>query len=686
MADVLFYRLPAGMRTRYLKTLRPDCELLFGLNCMPASGTDGLFLWRPSLQRKAQMFAEPETVLAVDPFTLDCLVQGALELLIIGSVAWQVGKLYIKTLEEGEVKSYPVVDYVTGDPIYATFSKVSFRRINAKLFLICSNSRPPLVAELWKSAGVAKCYTVGSLIQTLHLEKISVDAKITSTSGNFPLISGIKAKGNYINSLSFFLNQIQLDLQIGPNNSSNKYEFWLEWRRASDGAVIAESNHFTSLPSYNRDQKTPLTFTFMRHAPLGSPTGSETYELHIVWTNYDTNNSLGFSLGVCGASGAGINYSDLKGVLSPAIQVADSVYLYLINLGLPPIVGYIYDPEEPSGFKQTPEPIGSASRNFLCLPTGKQTVVFGDAITLDFENEVNVGGVIKELVGSEAGLFISTDTSVVYIQNPVNPVPTELIPSRVDRVLPVATGIVFILGGRIVRLFSSESNAIEIPFPLHLPLPSSSFYESQSGALLFGWKGLDLMAVYFEGYGQWLLWRFDEAGGKKVLGVADGRVLFEDGSLWEFSWESEEQPYEVGLLALTSLLPERAVLRCSGVELEGRVYSEGNLLVGGLLRRSFLFALETGVPLRDWTKELPMSAFRAGEFPSVAIGTLSDPVEQIYRFSGVRAEDIGGEAGETVTVEGRRFLVALWIGADERKWRDSLLEGFYLHGYVQRRK
>jgi len=672
---------PSGLRQRYLKNLSPN-ELLFAVNCTPASSSGGLYLWRPQVDPSPMRDLLPwyATVLDATPFG-----DGLFILYSIGSADME----YLFVRNDG----YFLYGSIQGTNLV---TMATVRQVTSTMLLVCTDKYPPFYIEpdlSEPSGSFVPLYPVffGCLLDGFPqggerffffasaVAGTTNDAEILKLSLNPSLMTG--------KVVDWFIYSITVRLAYYSQSDTSKYAVRLKIRDRGTGTVYSSVNWVRSLPlAYHQLDVTravPVTFFFYEKIKLRD----------------DTDPSLGFKFDVIlsveniDTTGQAIVCYEVTSDpykpenLNPAVVYPGTYSPPIIQINPPPIVGYKED--------RSPSPVGGVAGSIIVLPTGRSTVAFGNPITFDFGNEVNVGGEVKQIEGMDNFAVISTSASTLAVSNfqsmsnGLTPTVTPLLPSSADYMKKTSQGIYLLFKGRLFRVH--QGGALEIPVVNEVFNAERITYIDDFGIVLLTGQNTELMLAYHELTGSWVYWRLDEVPDKpQIIEYNDGVMLLSDKKVYRFSLEQLQTSYQTAVYIISDYIPNLRRMKVMAAELIGDffVLNENNarFQITALDQMISAYAVEPlGTP---WHNTPPLHAFTAGGTGGLHIGPIpsySYPFKgQPLIFSETNTQDTNDAVTfqKTLFPEGRRFIIGLFISEDEKKDINNVLLGWRLYGQL----
>ena len=330
-----------------------------------------------------------------------------------------------------------------------------------------------------------------------------------------------------------------------------------------------------------------------------------------------------------------------------------------------------------------------ASSSYLVAPSTEDAVAIGDPVSLKFTNEVPLQGKVTDIRVSGSTAIVSTTAESYAVPLQEGAIaPTVILPSSYDRAIQTTSGVFILFKGRIFRVI--QNSGIEITSTVESYDADDMTYIDDYGILLLTRDGSEEMLAYAEAQGKWVYWRFDEiGGGVRAIEYNDGILLCSDGMAYRLSHEQLDTSYETALYVLTEPLSNLQKFAVQALELEGDLFvsDEQNAKISVTSfadNQSAYLVQQLGTP---WWNTPPFHAFSAGGTSgqhTVANPATTEPFQgQPTIFTAeLQGIDLGSTVYQTGSVfpTGRRFLIGINIGKNEKKSHWNLLLGFKLYG------
>jgi len=680
---------PSGLRLRQIKdlTLR---ELLYAVNCLPASSNQGLYLWRPKAVRSSELDIRifPDKKLE---YIAHCRVSDAIAVL-----------LKDKLLPTGDLRLVIVrPDPSTGTPVLLSsttlfpFSsgmvkEVQMYQVARNLLAIALDFYGLLIVELDNDTKYSDHYIAGGFLRAKELTHKIVVTAPAGVTGIVPTYIGYDQA--YIDispptPLPIFISTVEClgAKWLSYQSQSEDYEVFAEIRDPAGNVIATSAETYTALPGISSPSEVfvkgmPLTFSFYTSTFIKEWFDTPAYSIHLKIKNNDGTNNLQL-------------------VFATALwNKHERVYWFrysgstpFISIGGLPVCNF-YDP-----VKKRINRSGKvcATGSYIVCPSQSHSVAIGDPVTLKFHTEVPLKAQVTSMEAFNQEAVISTTAETYSLTLDFKePRIKSILPSKCKALLRTSSGIFALFKDRLFRIL--QGSAIEVASPLGIIDADRLAYIDDYGILLVIKNNADEMLAYSEYQGTWLYWRLDELGlPARIIEYNDGVILTERGTFneedlrfWKFTHiQDEDQSYEVALYLITDPIPELTKFQVQAMEIDGNllISDENNarVIVTSLSDNQSAYSLQNiGTP---WWTTPPIHSFLAGGVPSHFLGVSpvsSEPLRgQPIIFQGTQGTDISStDYQEGVFLTGRRFIIGLYISQDEPKEPNNYVLGFRLYG------
>ena len=668
---------PSGLRTRQLKDLS-ETELLYAVNCLPASPQGGLYLWRPQLdpQQGIKVIDSTHRLLAV------CRFRDGLAILH-GDPAYNQLRL---TLIRRNATGLYIPDSKYLSPFrQASIQEASMSQVGHSFLAIATDHYGLLLAEVSDDFVITDWYLVGGVWLALSRSKPGRSKNIAAglqlqAEDRLLWDTAVFSDLSSTDRVPVFITTVSYKVARRSDAPSDTYEIMFEVYKGTSPrtTLFTAPERYTSVATVSNSYKvvdlgTTITFSVYKKFNITSfVDGVEEIYLALRIYNRDTTNPLGLSFAAFseevrheglllqGFTDTDPIASDIGG--TPVCRVLDAVRNKTFRIGK----------------------VGT-SGSYIIAPSSEDTIAIGDPVSLRFSTEVPLQGRIFDIQASGSTAVVSTSAESYIVDLP-SASPKSLLPTAYDVAVPTSAGIFVLFKGRLFRIL--QNSAIEVATALESVEADHMTYIDDYGVLLLTKSGSEEMLAYSEYSGKWVYWRLDEVGGGvRALHYNDGILLTSDFTAYPLTHTQLDQSYETALYIITPVLPALSKFSLQALELEGDLFitdeQNAQISVTSLSDNQSAYLLQQiGTP---WWNMPPLHAFGAGGTGGQHTG--ADPVStepfqgQPVVFNGVLGVDLRSTQYEQgVFPVGRRFILGLNVGSSEKKSLFSVLLGFRLYG------
>ena len=665
---------PSGLRTRQLKDLS-ETELLYAVNCLPASPQGGLYLWRPQLDPSAgvQVIDRTHRLLSV------CRFRDGLAILH-GDPIYNQLRL---TLVRRNATGLYIPDSKHLSPFrQASIQEATISQVGHSFLAIATDHYGLLLAEVNDDFVITDWYLTGGLhVSKTHIQPLYITAGTGAFAYYFePFRWGSSSRAIDLPTtelLPVFLTTVSYKVGV-PDTAVKNYELSL-YIRLNDGGNISTYMEAPEVYSglvrlgSNEEVLTKgqvVEFSFYKKALVGHKTNSN-WILDFVLKLYNKNTTNNLTLYI----------ADNRPDVTSGLFEFDSRGTAPLSVGGIPVCATT---DWFRGRNNYSGKVG-ASGSYIIAPSSEDAVAVGDPVSMRFSTEIPLQGKILDIQASGSTAVVST-TAESYAIDLTEAKPKSLLPTSYDVAVPTSTGIFILFKGRLFRIL--QTSPIEVATALETVEADHMTYIDDYGILLLTKSESEEMLAYSEYSGKWVYWRLDEVGGGvRALHYNDGVLLTSDLMAYPLSHTQLEQSYETALYVITPVLPALEKFSLQALELEGDllITDEQNAQISVTSfsdNQSAYLLQQLGTP---WWNTPPLHAFAAGGTSGQHLGI--DPITtepfqgQPTVFNGVLGVDLRStQYQQGVFPVGRRFILGLNIGSSEKKSLFNVLLGFRLYG------